>query len=136
MRAAVRLWCCALTSTNPLAGALTNIAGTKCFPWHQSWRNTNSVWWSFGGRAGSRAYHTPTAPHIPASPAHLPGCSCCSQPASLPQCFLPRRRHGSTSPGARTGGAGGCFSIWRLEEASLTRSNGSHREKTLPTELP
>lgn len=33
---------CLLLHTNPLAGALTNTAGIKHFPWHQSWRSTKS----------------------------------------------------------------------------------------------
>lgn len=96
--------------TNPFAGALANIAGAKHFPWHQSWRTPpqlwagqrqGCVWWSFGR---NRAYHTPTAPtSLP--PQHISWAG--TQPAPLPQCFLP--------------------------PSCQTRSNGSHRKK--PSQL-
>lgn len=82
-------------------------------------------------------YHTPSAPHIPASPACLMGCSCCTQPASLPQCFLPpscpsRRRHGCRSPSSVTEGSGGCFSIWGLQEARPNQKQWISQEKNPP----
>lgn len=89
------------------------------------------------GEGQVRGFIPPLLPHTTLPLQHIPWAAPCTQPASLPQCFLPPflSLHGSRSPSTMTEGTGRCFSIWRLEEAKSSQKQWISQEKTLPTEL-